>query len=680
LETSKTTRRWYELKTYSRPYIHSEIRPEDYDRKRPVIDCIRDFNNDGIRPLKVPGFGHPIDFDPYRHLWPHGPILHGINNGGPQKRLTVRELAMLRFMEAITDKPDWETKVFSEEIGARWRREAEEQSGGMIDDTIFEWLIAELRDKAKESQETGIVNALDSDCVVARSDTLIEDSLREELASAAKRLVSQTDPDWHPGSKDQVLNLVHPSLYPLVYGQTKVLTSHQTSLTEPFRVDGASEVTDGAQELAEMKPDRSLMHWVDERDVWSTKFQWLPCDVGFVGETGTEVAIKSYVNNLHPIQHKGMYDVLRSLISKSIALWNRMLMREYGYMDHRVDATEAQFDPAYPSYDEWPTRWMECDENCDKWNAEMIEKLKKYHEQNPINPLWKDPHPFDECPPGPDELENLIVNGPQNWQDHSPWHLVYDRWLRSRRLVHPMPGLRYEEWKAGWTPEFGSVQLDKEFRDRGLQVIAKLSSIELTPDKSKYEGGNWHLEGMHNERIVATSIYYYDVENVTTARISFRQSAGLDDYDMNYEQGDHAPFAHIFGIESGWADQADGIQELGSVATREGRLLAFPNTLHHRVEPFELDDKSKPGHRRFLVLWLIDPHFRVLSTANVPPQQKEWWDEAGVSPDSTNDCRPVQNLMKLDEAKKHRLELMKERTRLNHEVEMGVEVYHFCEH
>ena len=42
----------------------------------------------------------------------------------------------------------------------------------------------------------------------------------------------------------------------------------------------------------------------------------------------------------------------------------------------------------------------------------------------------------------------------------------------------------------------------------------------------------------------------------------------------------------------------------------------------------ELVDKTKPGHRRFIAIWLIDPLNRVVNTANVPPQQAEWWMES----------------------------------------------------
>ena len=45
----------------------------------------------------------------------------------------------------------------------------------------------------------------------------------------------------------------------------------------------------------------------------------------------------------------------------------------------------------------------------------------------------------------------------------------------------------------------------------------------------------------------------------------------------------------------------------------------------HRVSPFQLIDPTKPGHRRFIALWLVDPTKRIISTANVPPQQMEWY-------------------------------------------------------
>jgi hypothetical protein len=40
-----------------------------------------------------------------------------------------------------------------------------------------------------------------------------------------------------------------------------------------------------------------------------------------------------------------------------------------------------------------------------------------------------------------------------------------------------------------------SVDLKRDYGERGLQVIVKLANIHLTPEKPRYEGGSWHVEG-----------------------------------------------------------------------------------------------------------------------------------------------------------------------------------------
>lgn len=56
----------------------------------------------------------------------------------------------------------------------------------------------------------------------------------------------------------------------------------------------------------------------------------------------------------------------------------------------------------------------------------------------------------------------------------------------------------------------------------------------------------------------------------------------------------------------------------------------------HRVSPFKLADPTKPGHRRFIALWLVDPNRRIISTANVPPQQMDWFTDSIFGTDATN--------------------------------------------
>ena len=117
-------------------------------------------------------------------------------------------------------------------------------------------------------------------------------------------------------------------------------------------------------------------------------------------------------------------------------------------------------------------------------------------------------------------------------------------------------------------------------------------------------------------------------------------------------------------------------QCVGAVETTNNLCLAFPNTYQHRVSPFKLADPTKPGYRKILALFLVDPNIDPIpSTSVIPPQQLEWAFNSVRGSDTTallisklpteladmigNDLQK----MGLDQAKKIRLELMKERTR-----------------
>ena len=125
--------------------------------------------------------------------------------------------------------------------------------------------------------------------------------------------------------------------------------------------------------------------------------------------------------------------------------------------------------------------------------------------------------------------------------------------------------------------------------------------------------------------------------------------------------------------------------------TREGRLLAFPNVFQHRVAPFRLEDPSEP-HRKILAPFLVDPHCRIFSTANVPPQQKNWWSPeirdsgalAGTPKEVVDQIvEEVDDFpISLEEAKGLRLKLMDERKVYVDEVneEIQSSTFFFCEH
>jgi len=672
-----------------------------------------EFNNDPNdgKPIRVPGFGGcPLDFD--MSMLDNVQFSHGANYWRQDPRLTARELAMLRVMDALTDKPDWHGKVKNPEIISKWHAEA--MAMPLMSEQTWAWITEEMRDKAGFYEQHGYATTLESGSPCAKSDTLVSRELHSELQTRIQPLLQAKDKDWHPGSGEKVLNVCHPSLFPLVYGRTRVLEDQLVGLADCFSHYGKGTIAPIQSSIDHSGTRESGGHrrWGRENDLrFSGKYQWLPTDVKFREDAGTQVQITSYINNLHPVHQRPLYDTIEKFISLAIPMWNSVLVKTYqGRFPPRIKLAGVDFEPR--EHVDFPNSVYDAVENGDEAS---LQKVREYLA------LPDDPD-FDTSED--DDQDDDFLNDTWVQNNRDVGEAIEWKFNRLRHIYHPEPGIgySYQQWKAGegtgdfrglWSSdlhntietkdnpkgsrfirkdlhhEYEDIQLERDFREDGLQVIVKLSSIELTPDKPKYEGGSWHIEGLRNERIVGTAIYYYDVDNVTASHIRFRQEAELDSMDFYYEQDDFRPLETVFAAPS--LRQGNAIQEVGSVATPQGRMLAFPNTLQHCVTPFELADKSRPGHRRMLVLWLVDPHYRILSTANVPPQQHEWWAAQTLNPVLGSKDIPPELAdeiasyaagypMSLEEAKRYRLELMEERSSNKETVDRNVSTYNFCEH
>ncbi|KAG9022000.1 hypothetical protein FS837_006801 [Tulasnella sp. UAMH 9824] len=245
---------------------------------------------------------------------------------------------------------------------------------------------------------------------------------------------------------------------------------------------------------------------------------------------------------------------------------------------------------------------------------------------------------------------------------------------------------------------FPGSDLDLTYRKRAysvqgevIQVIVKLANIHLTPEKPEYPGGSWHVEGMANEHIVASGIYYYDCENITDSQLAFRVAVNF--LGARFEQGDNDGVRLTLGMEYGQPSN----QLVGAVKTSANRCIAFPNIYQHQVSSFKLVDPTKPGHRKIVALFMVDPENRVPSTSDLPPQQSYWAREAIFETlvqrnHNTNVSLPVEladmvmdwvdNVMSLEEAKAYRLELMEERTAFVDVVDEKhfSAPFNFCEH
>ncbi|ORX73951.1 hypothetical protein DL89DRAFT_219533 [Linderina pennispora] len=446
---------------------------------------------------------------------------------------TVMEMRMVAMSGAIRAKPGWTVKMQDGAIRQKWTTEAKSQG---LTDLEIKYVLEELDYYAKLK-------------------------------------------DWHPSTNEQVLNLIHPSLYPLFY-------------------DGSFLCQPIASPAAALEP------------LTIKQYCWLPSEF-HVRDDGS-VEVESYINNLHPVRHAKLYPTIANIFARFVPMFENMVTDLAFMQDGNPDLVESD---------------------------------------------------------GADSGESDVVG----FDDE------YRRWLETREFIPPPP----EEFKMPDRPIPAF-----SFRSRRLQAIVKMSNIVLTPDKPEYEGGSWHVEAMANEHIVATGIYYYDVDNITESRLNFRQSIKRL---IHYEQGDKRGVRLGYGIEVDGNLDAMLSQELGSVEALSGRCICFPNIYQHQVSGFKLKDPSKPGHRKILAFFLIDPSMRIPSTKVVPPQQQDWWAEKlfelprfGSLPLTINDClfEHIEWPMSLEKAREERLKLMAERS-TNNETATSMyfeQRFNLCEH
>jgi hypothetical protein len=76
------------------------------------------------------------------------------------------------------------------------------------------------------------------------------------------------------------------------------------------------------------------------------------------------------------------------------------------------------------------------------------------------------------------------------------------KWELLRRPVIPEPV--YE--KADYDPKDGT-RLSEKFASSGLQIIVKMASVELTPEKPEFPVGGWHVSiGGVTPNLITTAV------------------------------------------------------------------------------------------------------------------------------------------------------------------------------
>ncbi|KAH9914457.1 uncharacterized protein B0H18DRAFT_1125496 [Fomitopsis serialis] len=511
---------------------------------------------------------------------------------------TLIELRMCALSAAIREKPEWWVKFRDEDVQA---------SGEM---------------RSRNSSRI---------CVAVYSS-----QQHADLISAIAPLESVPDSkkDWHPGSDGKVLDLVHPSLYPVVYGRTTAR---------------------GAQEPLQPRATDIIPMYRSER------FQWLPSEFR-VQEDGSVHLVSPYINNIHPEDHEALTAMIPEMLEKAVPLFERVLsdLARETQLPTRLDLqghkfpqcvwpegpeTEPEMDPEISSRNYRIYRQLLAEDRR-HWEAEKAQFLEEAHV------TW---------------LANRSSDSEdEQWQEppFPPYvHVPYLRMWQEEFLDNAPVEHRWPESKPSYTDGLNCVKKTVDLRGQTLQVIVKLANIVLTPEKPEYGGGTWHVEGMDNETIVSTFIYYYDTENITESTLSFRNAVNEPRY---HGQWDRYCMRRLYDIS---ANELCA-QNVGCVTTKQDRCIAFPNLYQHLVSPFRLTDPAKPGHRKILVFFLVDPNITIPSASTVSPQQEPWIRRAVEGSELwwrlPNEVHEMiwERLDPITEgqARKYREELMKERT------------------
>lgn len=484
----------------------------------------------------------------------------------------VDEWLIAELSYAIRQKPEWQRKYKDATILAKWKLEFLAQSPKTkYPEEVFEYAALELKWFDRLQEQMGHGFQFGPDDKILYSDSAILEKDEKDFASLAAKFESSiTEKDYHPGLDDLVVDLVHPSLYHLVYGRTKVLNEKKLEVVQ-FE-EAIKCVKKGVADYGVSK-----------------KFQWLPALMKL--DENKQFNFSSYINNLHPLENSELYGSIAKVFNLAIPGINMCLSRYQS--DEYVKIPTANYGEYYiEGYDEYEAK-----------------------------------------------LSDLI--------DEDADDEAFEEWEKGKR-----------DWYREFKPKYEKDPETKPFELRdldNLKVIVKLANIELTPEKPEYKGGSWHVEGTINEDIVATVLYYYDMDNIEKSRLSFKYAFE----DPPYDQGDECYCEEFYGIKSG----DTMTRNIGSVVAQKGRITIFPNSFQHHVDAFKLKDATKPGYRKILCFFLVDPYNTMVKATDVVPFQNEkWLGDKALMEKYFPDVKAEDVVSMTDEeAKAYRDDLMEER-------------------
>lgn len=335
------------------------------------------------------------------------------------------------------------------------------------------WLVEELKFKALVAKKTDYsINVFNGD--VVKSDRQILGNLQQDLAVAIKKLEKGLAAfnEYRMVNEPREFDFVHPSFFPIVFGETRCLTDHILGLEDSLDFMGKGEIIAVPKDPG---PSRKDLSWniASRSDIgprpYSSRFQWLPSDIYFRPDGTCYFA--SYINNVHPTRNREFYGMFEKVLDKVIRMWDMALTPVMNVLHSRarIELREVIYEEIAPGKSD-PRPEVKEDES----RVLYEERLREWRRKN-----------FRVVEPEPGTFAPISIP-PQ----------ILDELPREEKDKH-----RIED----------SMDLRGFYGKRGLQVIVNVVEYSTTPDEPEFMM-DWHVEG----QIVSTSSYSLEKKNPPT--------------------------------------------------------------------------------------------------------------------------------------------------------------------
>lgn len=323
-----------------------------------------------------------------------------------------------------------------------------------ITPNMADWIADELQFKAIVYERTHALTLYNGD--ITKSDITVPRSFCDKMAEEINKIdtVPLDLAFYNSGSNNKHSDLLPVGLYPLVYGRSRILKDRLIGLDDAIANAGQGEIIKCPDETGITRED---IAWrVTARDditirPYSRNFQMLPSDLKL--ENG-KWRINSYINNLHPTRNRRMYELIEEFFNFAVPQWNATLtpLKDMLHSRARIEYRKAEYYPL----------------------------SKEQEDQMPKPAPGESANVFDE------RLEQWRLNNLTAIQPDvgkfAPW--AVPPWMMANLPPDLPTPVRIEE----------GVDLNKDYGERGLQIIVRLIIAELNPESTSY-GSDWHVEG-----------------------------------------------------------------------------------------------------------------------------------------------------------------------------------------